>query len=65
MDWVVAPVLQRWLAAEVLVNITSSPAQNTVGPSADIVGTPGFGLRTTLVAADVLLHPLAFVTVTE
>ena len=63
--WVVAPVLQRYEAAEELVKATLPPAQKVVGPLAVMVGTAGRGLRTTLVAAEVLEHPLPSVTVKE
>ena len=44
--------------------MTEPPAQNVVGPPALITGVDGFALTVTVVAAEVALQPLAFVTVT-
>ena len=44
--------------------MTEPPSQNVVGPPAVITGVDGLALTVTVVAADVALQPLAFVTVT-
>lgn len=62
---VVAPLLQRYDGAAELVKVTLPPTQKVVGPLAVMVGTPGSGFLTTLVAAEVREHPFASVTVTE
>ena len=62
IDCVVSPVDQRYESAAEAVRMTSSPAQNDVGPSAVIVAT-GFGVTETFVAGDVSLQPFV-VTVT-
>ena len=47
------------------VSTTLSPAQNVRGPLAATVGTAGFGLTVTVVAADAAVQPEALLTVTE
>jgi hypothetical protein len=64
IDCVVAPFDQRYDAALDAVSVTEPPAQNVVGPPAVIVGVAGIALTVTVVAAEVALQPLAFVTVT-
>ncbi len=45
------------------VNVTDPPAQNVVGPPAEIVGGDGSGLTVTFLGAlEALKHPAAFVT---
>ena len=44
--------------------MTEPPSQNVVGPPAVITGVDGFALTVTVVAADIALQPLAFVTIT-
>ena len=63
MDWVVAPLDQRYALALDDVSVTEPPAQNVVGPPAVMVGDGG-GLTVTLVAAEVAEQPFASVTVT-
>jgi len=46
------------------VSVTDPPAQNVVDPPAVMIGVDGLALTVTVVAADVALQPLAFVTVT-
>ena len=48
---VVAPLLQRLLFGVEDVSVTLPPAQKVVGPDGVIVGTGGFGLTVTVVAA--------------
>ena len=64
IDWVVAPVDQRYAAPELAVSVTLPPGQKVVGPDAVIVAGSGW-TTVTLVGADVALQPPAFVTVTE
>ena len=52
MDCVVAPVDQRLSVAEDDVNTTEPPAQNVVGPLAEIVGVAGNGLTVTVSAIE-------------
>jgi hypothetical protein len=47
------------------VKSTEPPAQNVVGPPADIVGNGGFELTVTAVIAEVAEHPFPSVCVTE
>jgi hypothetical protein len=60
---VVAPVDQRYDEPALAVSVTEPPSQNVVGPEALIVAS-GLGLTVTVVAAEVMLQPFAFVTVT-
>jgi hypothetical protein len=64
IDCVVAPVDQRYDDPAEAVSVTLPPAQNVVGPPAVMV-TVGLAFTVTVVAAEVVLQPLAFVTVTE
>jgi hypothetical protein len=62
IDWVTAPVDQRFPVAEEEVNVIVLPVQNELGPV--IVGVGGSGLTVTAKAAEVEEQPLAFVTLT-
>jgi hypothetical protein len=62
IDWVVAPVDQRFPVADEEVSVMGAPAQIEAGPL--IVGVVGSGLETTANAAEVAEHPAAFVAVT-
>jgi hypothetical protein len=53
IDCVVAPVLQMFPVALLLVSVTLSPAQKVVGPLAVMDGVAGCGLLVTLRKADV------------
>jgi hypothetical protein len=64
IDCVVAPFDQRYEADAGAVSVTEPPAQNVVAPLVLITGVDGFALTVTVLAADVALQPLAFVTVT-
>lgn len=64
MDCVVAPVDHVFPVAEELVRTTSSPAQNVVGPPAEMVGVAGVGFTVTVVPAEVAVH-VPLLTVTE
>ena len=64
IDWVVAPLDQVLPVAEDEVNVTEPGVQKVVGPPAVIVGVAGAGLTVTDVAAEVLVQPAAFETVT-
>ena len=64
MDCVVAPFDHRYVLPALAVSVTLPPAQNVVAPL-DVMVAAGAGLTVTTVAAEVLLQPLAFVTVTE
>ena len=55
---------QRYEVDAGAVSVTEPPAQNVVDPLGVITGVDGFALTVTVVAADVALQPLAFVTVT-
>ena len=63
MACVVAPFDQRYDEAADAVSVTLPPAQKVVGPEAVIVAV-GLVLTVTVVAVEVALQPLAFVTVT-
>ena len=63
IDGVVAPVDQRYDEPLDAVSVTLPPAQNVVGPPAEIVAV-GFGLAVTTWGALVAVQPLASVTVT-
>ena len=63
IDCVVAPFDQRYDDDAGAVSVTLPPAQNVVGPLAVIVAA-GLVLTVTVVAAEVAVQPLAFVTVT-
>jgi hypothetical protein len=60
---IVAPVLHKYLAPVLDVNITDPPAQNVVVLPAVIVAV-GKAFTVTAVTAEVAEHPLALVTVT-
>ena len=60
---VVAPLDQRYELPEFAVNVTLPPGQNVVGPPGVIVAVAA-GLTVTAVAAEVVLQPDAFVTLT-
>jgi hypothetical protein len=60
---VVAPFDQRYEEPALAVSVTEPPVQNVVGPPALMVAT-GFAFTVTDVAAEVVLQPFAFVTVT-
>jgi hypothetical protein len=62
IDWVVAPVDQRFPMADEEVSVTGAPAQIEAGPL--MVGVGGSGLEATANAPDVAEHPAAFVAVT-
>jgi hypothetical protein len=62
IDWVVAPVDQRFPVSAEDVSVTEPPAQKELGPL--IVGVGGSGFEVTTKAAEVEEQPLAFVTVT-
>ena len=64
IDRVVAPVDQRYVTPAGAVRVTLPPWQNVVGPDAVMV-VSGSGFTVTFVAAEILLQPFAFVTVTE
>ncbi len=64
IDEVVAPLDHRYELSADAVNVTDPPAQKVVGPPAVIAGVAGAGLTVADVAADVLVHPAAFDTVT-
>jgi hypothetical protein len=52
----------HWLpVGELLVSVTSPPAQKLVGPDAEIVGAVGAGSTCTAIAADSVAQPLASV----
>ncbi len=65
MDCVVAPVDHVFPVAEEDVNTTLPPAQNVVGPPAEIVGVAGKAVTVTVVPADVaeVQPPLVTATV--
>jgi hypothetical protein len=63
IDCVVAPLDQRYDSAALAVSVTEPPAQNVVGPEGAIAAT-GRSLTVTTRGAEVVLQPLAFVTVT-
>ena len=63
IDEVVAPVDQRYDDPALAVSVTEPPAQNVVAPEGMIVAV-GAAFTVTVVADDVALQPLAFVTVT-
>jgi hypothetical protein len=63
IDWVVAPVDQRFPLAADDVRVIEPPAQNEVGPV--MVGVGGSGFTVTVKGADVAWQPLALVAVTE
>ena len=60
---VVAPVDQRYDEPPHPVSVTLPPAQNVVGPQAEIVAI-GLAFNVTAVAALVALQPFALVTLT-
>ena len=62
IDWVVAPVDQRFPVNDEDVSVIVLPAQKEAGPL--IVGVAGRGLAVTPNAAEVAVQPLASVTVT-
>jgi hypothetical protein len=64
IDCVVAPFDQRYVNPAGAVSDTDPPAQNVVGPPAVMVGVDGSALTVTVVGADAVEQPLAFVTVT-
>lgn len=64
MDGVVAPVDQVYDKAAEAVKVTFPPLQKVVGPPAEMVAV-GLGFTVTDVAAEVVEHPAALVTVTE
>jgi hypothetical protein len=53
MDCVVAPFDQRLPLAAEDVSTTLPPAQNVVGPPAEIVGVAGVGLTVMVCAAEI------------
>lgn len=63
IDCVTAPLDQSHDEPLLAVSVTSSPAQNVVGPPAVIVAA-GRGVAVTVMGADVELQPLPSVTVT-
>jgi hypothetical protein len=63
IDAVVAPVDQRYEFPLDAVSVTLPPAQKVVGPPAVMLAV-GFAFAMTTVGADVVLQPLALVTVT-
>jgi hypothetical protein len=65
IERVVSPVDQRYVSPAGAVSVTEPPAQNVVGPEGVMAGVDGFAFTVTAVAAEVVLQPLAFVTVTE
>lgn len=62
MDCVVAPLDQRYPLEAGAERMTSSPAQNVVGPSAVMAGDGGSGFTVTATGAEVAEHPLPSVT---
>jgi hypothetical protein len=68
--WLVAPLiaapsLYHWLpVADDEVNTTDPPAQNVVGPPAEIVGVAGIGLTTTVVPELAALEHVNAVVIT-
>ena len=64
IDCVVEPLLHVFPLAKLEVSTTFPPWQNVVGPPAAIVGI-GLLFTVTVVLADVPVHPLASVVVTE
>ena len=62
IDWVVAPVDQRFPVAEDDVRMIVPPPQKLAGPL--MVGVAGAGLDVTANAAEVEEQPLTLVTVT-
>ena len=65
IDCVVAPFDQRYDAPALAVSVTEPPAQNVVGPDAEIVGIAGLAFTVTPVADDVAVQPVALVTDAE
>ena len=63
IDCEVAPFDHKYEDAAEAVSVTLPPSQNVVGPLAVIVAV-GLLLTVTVVAAEVVLQPFAFVTVT-
>jgi hypothetical protein len=63
MDCVVAPFDQRYESPALAVSVTEPPLQNVVGPAAVIVAS-GAAVTVTVAGAEVVLQPLALVTVT-
>jgi hypothetical protein len=63
IDGVVAPFDQTYDEPALAVSVTDPPSQNVVAPDGVIVAT-GRALTVTAVADDVVLQPLALVTVT-
>ena len=63
IDCVVAPFDQRYDAPALAVSVTEPPVQNVVAPEGVMVAA-GAVFTVTVVAADVVLQPLALVTVT-
>jgi hypothetical protein len=64
IDCAVEPVDQRYMKPAGALSVTEPPSQNVVGPDGVIVGVAGAGVTVTAVAAEVVLQPVAFVTVT-
>jgi hypothetical protein len=60
---VIAPFDQRYVEPALAVSVTDPPLQKVVGPEALIVAS-GLVLTVTDFAAEVVLQPFAFVTVT-
>jgi hypothetical protein len=63
IDWLVAPVDQRYDAPALAVSVTEPPAQNVVGPEAVIVAV-GRAFTVTVVGDEAALQPFPFVAVT-
>jgi hypothetical protein len=63
IEGVVAPFDQRYEEPALAVSVTEPPSQNVVAPEALIVAS-GLALTVTDFAAEAVLQPFAFVTVT-
>lgn len=64
MDCVVAPVLHVFPEALLDVSVTVFPAQNVIGPPAEIVGVVGNEFTVIVLEPFAETHPFPFVTFT-